>query len=154
MSVPRGSSASANTCVRSVVVDSGFLIGLFDETDRLHERCRGFLRDYRGRFLTTEAVITEALALLSVAQQLRCLKWLGDAVDAGLLEVDREAIDFQAVEKRCRKYSDQPMDYADASVVLLAMRAGVREILTADKRDFAVYRLGPKTRFIDVLASV
>ncbi len=139
--------------MQNVVVDSGFLIGLFDETDRLHERCRGFLRDYRGRFLTTEAVITEALALLSVAQQLRCLKWLGNAVEAGLLEVDREPIDFQAVEKLSRKYSDQPMDYADASVVLLAMRARVREILTADKHDFAVYRLGPKTRFIDVLAS-
>jgi len=39
--------------VRSVVVDSGFLIGLFDESDALHVRCRTFLRDYRGRFLTT-----------------------------------------------------------------------------------------------------
>ena len=139
--------------MQSVVVDSGFLIGLFDETDRLHARCRGFLRDYRGRFITTEAVITEALALLSVAQQLRCLKWLGNAVEAGLPEVDREPIDLQAVEKLSRKYSDQPMDYADASVVLLAMRARVREILTADKRDFAVYRLGTRTRFIDVLGS-
>jgi predicted nucleic acid-binding protein len=31
-----------------------------------------------------------------------------------------------------------PLDFADASVVLLAMRADVREILTADRRDFAV----------------
>ena len=42
--------------MKSVVVDSGFLIGLFDETDPLHARCRGFLRDYRGRFLTTEHI--------------------------------------------------------------------------------------------------
>jgi len=56
--------------VKSVVVDSGFLIGLFDEKDPLHPRSRGFLKDYRGRFLTTEAVLTEALALLSSAQQL------------------------------------------------------------------------------------
>jgi predicted nucleic acid-binding protein len=137
--------------VRSVVVDSGFLIGLFDETDPLHGRCRGFLRDYRGRFLTTEAVLTEALALLSPAQQLRCLDWLGDAAQAGLLVVDREPVDFRAVEKLARKYADQPMDFADASVVLLATRRGVREILTADRRDFAVYRLGGRTKFIDVL---
>jgi uncharacterized protein len=138
--------------VKSVVVDSGFLIGLFDETDPLHNRCRAFLRDYRGRFLTTEAVLTETLALLSGVQQLRCLAWLGDAAQARLLVVDREPLDFRAVEKLARKYADQPMDFADASVVLLATRTGVREILTADRRDFAVYRLGGRARFIDVLA--
>lgn len=138
--------------MRSVVVDSGFLIGLFDESDALHARCRAFLRDYRGRFLTTEAVLTETLALLSMPQQLRCLDWLGDASRAGLLEVDREPIDFRAIEKLARKYADQPMDFADASVVLLATRTGLREILTADRRDFAVYRMGGRTRFIDVLA--
>lgn len=138
--------------VRSVVVDSGFLIALFDETDPLHGRCRAFLRDYRGRFLSTEAVLAEALALLSTAQQFRCLEWLGDASRAGLLEVDREPLDFRSIEKLARKYADQPMDFADASVVLLATRTGVREILTADRRDFAVYRLAGRTRFIDVLA--
>jgi uncharacterized protein len=138
--------------VKNVVVDSGFLIGLFDETDPLHARCRGFLRDYRGRFLTTEAVLTEALALLSNAQQLRCLDWLGDAAQVGLLSVDREPLDFRAVEKLARKYADQPMDFADASVVLLAKRRGIREILTSDRRDFAVYRISGRTRFIDVLA--
>jgi predicted nucleic acid-binding protein len=139
--------------VKSVVVDSGFFIGLFDETDPFHARCREFLRDYRGRFLTTEAVLTETLALLSSVQQLRCLAWLGDAAQAHLLVVDREPLDFRAAEKLARKYADQPMDFADASVVLLATRTGVREILTADQRDFAVYRLGGKARFIDVLAA-
>lgn len=138
--------------MKSVVVDSGFLIGLFDESDPLHRRCREFLRDYRGRFLTTEAVLTETLALLSVVQQSRCLAWLGDAVQGHLLVVDREPVDFRAVEKLARKYIDQPMDFADASVVLLAIRTGVREILTADRRDFAIYRLRGRMRFIDVLA--
>ncbi len=138
--------------MRSVVVDSGFLIGLFDESDRLHVRCRNFLRDYRGRFLTTEAVLTETLALLSTKQQFRCLEWLGNAAQAGLVVVDREPIDFRSVERLARKYADQPMDFADASVVLLASRTGVREILTADRRDFAVYRLGGRARFVDVLA--
>jgi predicted nucleic acid-binding protein len=137
--------------VRSIVVDAGFLVGLFDEEDPLHRRCREFLRDYRGRLVTTEAVVTEALALLSTAQQVRCLEWLGDAEHAGLLGVDREPIDFRAVEKLTRKYADQPMDFADASLVLLATRSGIHEVLTADRRDFAVYRIRGRIRFIDVL---
>ena len=137
--------------MKSVVVDSGFLIGLFDESDPLHARCRGFLKEYRGRFLTTEAVLTEALALLSLRQQLRCLDWLHEASRAALLLIDREPLDFGAIEKLTRKYADQPMDFADASVVLLAGRSGIREILTADRRDFAVYRLAGRARFIDVL---
>ena len=137
--------------MQSTVVDAGFLIGLFDEGDPLHRRCREFLRDYRGRFVTTEAVVTESLALLSTAQQLRCLEWLGDASHTGLLDVDREPIDFRAVEKLTRKYADQPMDFADASLVLLATRSGIRDILTADRRDFSVYRVRGRIRFIDVL---
>jgi predicted nucleic acid-binding protein len=139
--------------VRSTVVDAGFLVGLFDEEDALHRPCREFLRDYRGRLVTTEAVVTEALALLSTTQQLRCLEWLGDAEQAGLLGVDREPIDFRAVEKLTRKYADQPMDFADASLVLLATRSGIHEILTADTRDFAVYRIRGRIRFIDVLGN-
>ena len=139
--------------MKSVVVDSGFLIGLFDETDPLHKRCREFLKDYRGRFITTEAVLTEALALLSIDRQLRCLDWLADATHAQLFRVDREPLDFRAIGRVARKYADQPMDFADASVVQLAMRTGVREVLTADRRDFAVYRLAGKARFIDVLSS-
>ena len=35
---------------------------------------------------------------------------------------------------------------------LLATRTGVREILTANRRDFAVYRLAGRARFLDVPA--
>ena len=61
-------------------------------------------------------------------------------------------LDLRSLEKLARKYSDQPMDFADASVVSLASRLGVREVLTADRRDFRVYRLDNRSRFIDVLA--
>lgn len=138
--------------MRNIVVDSGFFIALFDETDALHVRCREFLKGFRGRFLTTEAVVAEALALLSVTRQLRCLEWLGNAAQAGLLEVDREPLDFHALKKLASKYSDLPMDFADATVVQLASRTGIREILTGDRRDFSVYRVRNRARFVDVLA--
>jgi len=45
-----------------------------------------------------------------------------------------------------RKYSDMPMDFADASIVLLAEDTGMRRILTIDS-DFAVYRIKGKNYF-------
>jgi hypothetical protein len=39
------------------------------------------------------------------------------------------------------KYADLPMDFADATLVHVANREGIRQIFTLDHRDFAVYRL-------------
>jgi len=38
------------------------------------------------------------------------------------------------------RYSDIPMDFADATLVLLAEAIGVHDILTLDRRGFAVFR--------------
>ncbi|MGB5080398.1 MAG: hypothetical protein WBO23_06620 [Burkholderiales bacterium] len=136
--------------MKSAVVDPGFLIGLFDESDALHRRCRAFLREYPGRFLTTEAALAQTLALLSPAQQLRCLEWLGKAAQAGLLTVNPEPIDLRAVENLARKHPGRAVDLAEATLVLLAEQTGVGEILAADRRDYDAYGLGDRVRFIDL----
>jgi hypothetical protein len=38
------------------------------------------------------------------------------------------------------KYADPPMDYADATLVLLAERLGFYDILTLDWRGFTAFR--------------
>jgi len=135
--------------VRSLIVDAGFLVGLFDESDRLHRRCRAFLRAYDGRLLSTQAALAQTLALLSRDQQLRCLAWLGKAVQGGLLEIDPGPIDFHALENLARLGSDRPIDLAEATLVLLAERTGMNEILAADRRDFDA-ATGDRLRFIEL----
>ena len=49
------------------------------------------------------------------------------------------------------KYRDRPMDIADVSLLVLAERLGVDEILTIDRADFDVYRLPNGRRFNQVL---
>jgi predicted nucleic acid-binding protein len=39
------------------------------------------------------------------------------------------------------KYSDLPMDFADATLVVLAEEVGTNLILTTDRRDFGICRL-------------
>jgi predicted nucleic acid-binding protein len=39
------------------------------------------------------------------------------------------------------KYADRPMDLADAALLRVAEREGIRRIFTVDRSDFTVYRL-------------
>jgi predicted nucleic acid-binding protein len=49
------------------------------------------------------------------------------------------------------KYRDVPMDFADATLVLLAEGPDLREIPTLDRRGFAAYRTRPGRPFDLVL---
>lgn len=45
------------------------------------------------------------------------------------------------------RYADRPMDCADATLVLLAERESLSDILTVDHDDFDTYRIGGRRRF-------
>ena len=49
------------------------------------------------------------------------------------------------------KYADTPMDFADATLVLLAEALGQNEILTLDRRGFTVFRTRRGRQFRRVL---
>jgi predicted nucleic acid-binding protein len=49
------------------------------------------------------------------------------------------------------KYSDLPMDFADACLVLLAEKIDMNQIATID-RDFTIYRIKGRKRFNVVLS--
>ena len=46
-----------------------------------------------------------------------------------------------------KKYADLPMDFADATIVCLAMDTGMQNIITFDKKDFAIYKLSKTKSF-------
>jgi predicted nucleic acid-binding protein len=45
------------------------------------------------------------------------------------------------------RYSDRPMDFADATLVHVAEREGLKTILTIDHDDFETYRIGRNAKF-------
>jgi uncharacterized protein len=55
--------------------------------------------------------------------------------------------DLPALEALMRRYADRPMDFADAALVHVAEREGLRTILTIDHSDFETYRIGRSARF-------
>ncbi len=57
---------------------------------------------------------------------------------------DAELPDVHALMSR---YSDRPMDFADATLVHLARRESLDTVFTVDRADFETYRIGGNRRF-------
>lgn len=55
--------------------------------------------------------------------------------------------DLAELERLMAKYSDRPMDFADATLVLLARRRSLNTVFTVDVNDFETYRIEGRKRF-------
>lgn len=134
----------------NILVDTGPLVALFDRSERHHERVSDFFKRFAGGALfSTWPVITEAAYFLGDGPgQGLLLQWIAGG-NLHIEHVEAEAAgDLQAL---MRKYADLPMDLADASLVWLADRRNLTEVLTIDRRDFSVYRRANGRKFTQVL---
>jgi predicted nucleic acid-binding protein len=126
--------------MREWLVDTGPLVAILDRDDPDHGRCVKAFRQLRPPLLTTWPVITESMYLIAFSRH---------APD-GLLEmIQRGAVaiaqltgqDVPRLRALMEKYKDTPMDFADATLVRVAERDRMTNVLTLDK-NFAVYRAG------------
>ena len=118
--------------------DAGPLIALFDSSDSFHDRCHAALDAFAGRFVTTFAVLTEAFYFVDHAEGRRLL-W--NFVLSDVLRVeDIEGNDLERMRVLMEQYADLPMDFADASLVVLGERRLIFKIFTLDRRGFSVFR--------------
>ncbi|HHJ40422.1 MAG TPA: PIN domain-containing protein [Methylothermaceae bacterium] len=131
--------------MNKILIDSGPLIALFDRSDKYHQASTEFIKKNRSELITTLASITEVLHLLDFSRnaQVDFLSW----VDAGAVTVEPITTDdFQRIRELIVKYSDLPMDFADACLVFLGEKMNVSKVATID-RDFDVYKLKGKRSF-------
>ena len=135
-----------------ILVDTGPFVALFDPKDDQHLRCRQVLQEIRESLTTTVPVLTEAFHMLSPASY--GASRLRDFVMQGGLRVwfmDETSLErcFELMER----YADQPMDLADASLIVGAETFNTRKIFTLDRRDFVAYRIrrGHRLYGVDML---
>jgi len=132
--------------VNAVLIDAGALIGVLDESDAAHETALEALAAIRDPLYTVWPALTEAMHLLGETR--RGQDALCDMVEdgvLGLVAVDRA--DIGRMKDLMRQYDDLPMDFADAALVRVAERDGLKRILTFDKH-FRVYRLPRRGRSV------
>jgi uncharacterized protein len=126
--------------VRSWIVDTGPLVAYLDARDAAHAEVVACWDAFPGRLLTTNAVITEAVHYVGESPVgPRHLVELVDASDMEVYDLCRPPELHMAVALM-EKYADTPMDFADATLVLLAEALSVYDVLTLDRRGFSAYR--------------
>jgi predicted nucleic acid-binding protein len=134
--------------MNACLLDTGPLVALLDRSERDHDLVRSFMVDLRSaRLLTTGAVVTEAFYLLSDVQNGPTS--LASFLDASAIEVNDVfgPAALAAAARLMSRYADIPMDFPDATLVLIAEWSGTDRILTLDRRGFSSFRIGRNRRF-------
>lgn len=130
----------------STLIDTGAILALLDPDDPWHGFCETAFRQLRFPLLTSEAVLTETFHLIDRSRKSKETAWKflrSGAIVLGPIE-DTE---LSQLKRLMEQYWDQPMDFADATLVHLANRESLSAILTIDQAHFATYRLEGKKRF-------
>lgn len=129
-----------------LLLDTGALVSLLDRSQRRHEDCVKVFESWRGRVVTSEAVLTEATHLLGRVPGGReaCLEFF---LAGGAILVPASPSSLARCRELIIRYSDLPMDFADATLVELAEQLSTDLVFTLDRRDFEIYRIGRNRPF-------
>ena len=134
-----------------IILDTSGLLAAIDASQRHHAAAVAALRAADPPWVLSPFVLAELDYLLATR--------VGESAERALLsEVGREVYrlesfqsdDITAAERVIAKYAALEIGLADASVVVLAARYGVRDLLTLDERHFRAIR-GPGSRPFRIL---
>jgi predicted nucleic acid-binding protein len=133
------------------LLDTGPIVAFLDDTDAAHRVVVRAFERFAGRFVTTDAVVVEAMHLVS-----RSPAGPGLLIDflfssQATIHASMSADDLLQAGELMTKYADVPMDFADATLVLLAARLRITAVCTLDRRGFRTYRSGTRKAFDLVL---
>jgi predicted nucleic acid-binding protein len=125
--------------MRSILVDTGAVVGLLNDEDRHHERAEEFFESVRpaDKLLSTWPVITECSFLLRHLED-KFWSWL---LDSEVQIIEFTLSDIPVMRSWRAKYEDLEVDFADATLAWLGDKHRTNLIATTDFDDFETYRL-------------
>ncbi len=135
------------------LLDTGPLLAYLDGDDPAHTQVAICVDAYAGQLCTTGAVITEGMHLVGADPNGPTV--LADFIESAgvIISECTQPGQLKRAVALMRKYADTPMDFADATLVLLADELRVADVLTLDRRGFSTYRTARGKPFRRVLDS-
>jgi predicted nucleic acid-binding protein len=128
-------------------MDTGPWVALIDRSEGKHNQSVEWFRQFEGDIFSSEAVLTEVLYLLNSSSKAQ-LAAFDFVLNGAITIVASDLESLRKAKKLTAKYSDVPMDYADATLVCLADDLSIPHVVTFDVRGFGIYRLSLKRPFI------
>ena len=126
--------------------DTGALLALLDRTDGWHRLCMDAFHQLHLPLVTSEAVLTELFHLVGENRHEMETTW--NFVRCGAIELARiDNAELSEIQALMYRYSDRPMDFADATLVFLAKREALSTVFTVDHADFETYRIAGRRKF-------
>lgn len=122
------------------LLDTGPIVAYLNAGDPAHGEVADALDGFTGQLCTTGAVITEAMHFVAGSRSGAGL--LSEFVTSARIQVFdlAQPAALRTAATLIETYADTPMDYADATLVLLAEHLKCFDILTLDRRGFSTYR--------------
>ena len=129
-----------------IILDTSGLLAAIDASQRRHGAARQALEQADPPWLLSPFVLAELDYLLATRVGQGAERALLGEVGRGVYRLEGfEVADIAAADRLIGRYANLEIGLADASLVVLATRYGVREILTLDERHFRAIR-GPGGR--------
>jgi len=120
-----------------IIIDTGVVVALLDKSDEHHVWAVSTVRHLQGRFLSCEAVLTEACYLLRHYPQQQ--QYVLDYITNGTITLSfRVGSEIERISVLMARYAGR-MDFADACLVRMAELQEEASVLTVDS-DFLFYR--------------
>lgn len=131
---------------RDVLLDTGPLVAVLDARDQWHARCLELWPSVIARSVTTEAVIAEACHLVLRGGGRAHLP-LDFVLAAGIPVLALDTGGYRRAATLMEQYGKLPMDFADASLVVLGEALRLDAVFTIDRRGFSTYKSAGGGRF-------
>ncbi|HEX2753956.1 MAG TPA: PIN domain-containing protein [Candidatus Limnocylindrales bacterium] len=120
-----------------IVLDTSGLLAAIDASQRHHAAAAAALRASDGPLLLSPFVLAELDYLLSTRVSSRAAtSLLGQVADGAYRLEPMAAEDIARATEIIGRYRDLELGLADASLVVLAERHGIHDVLTLDERHF------------------
>jgi predicted nucleic acid-binding protein len=129
-----------------LLLDTGAFVALVDRDEKRHDDCVAALEKWTGPVVSTEAVLTETLYLVGPTwrAQKTCLEFI---LRGAFQLIPSSAKSLQRVAVLMERYRNVPMDFADATLVVLGEELETDRIFTLDRRGFSTYRMNRNRAF-------
>ncbi len=127
--------------MRPVLADTGPLYAIADQDDGWHDRVRAFLETARPLLVVPVTVLPEVCYLIDTHLGATAEVAFARSLQRGDLKVEfLKPDDLLRTAEIMEKYVDADLGFVDASIVAVAERLKIREVLTMDRRHFSLVR--------------